>query len=232
DGFTPRSITYTTIRYDERPYCGLLFLSHGLTSINAKKKLLLYTQLDLGVMGYITGGEAEQKAIHKAINGDQPLGWENQIKTDAAINYRAKLEKGILVTKHLEFMLNSTARVGSLYTDIGVGAHARVGVFNSYFANLGLQKHTVKNKFKIYLTTKLNTTLVGYNATMQGGLFNSKSILEVPTTNINRNVHAAYLGITVGYKRFSLEYNRTFITPEFKGGLYHGWGGLTINVCF
>ncbi len=162
----------------------------------------------------------------------QPLGWEYQVKTDYIINYRAKLEYGLINTPHLELMGNVVARLGTLYTDGTLGLQSRIGFFNPYFNNLGLEKNATNRKFKLYGVFKVNTTFVGYNATLQGGLFNKESVLKISDHNINRVVIDGLAGVVIAYKRFSLEYSKMVITPEFKGGLSHGWGKCAILICF
>ena len=232
DCFTPRSIRYDTINYLERPYAATFFVSHFLTSINSTKKTLLQTQVDLGFIGPCAKCEEEQKAIHKALVNIRPLGWENQVKTDVIINYRAKFEKGLLIQKNFEFMANTSMRLGSLYTDLGLGLYMRLGFFSPYFNDLGLQKNAIKNKFKLYGVFKINSKIVGYNATLQGGLFDNKSVLTVPNNKVNRFVGDGLAGVVIAYKRLSLEYSKTILTPEFRGGLFHGWGKCVITVCF
>jgi len=74
--------------------------------------------------------------------------------------------------------------------------------------------------------------VVGYNATLQGGLINTSSIYTLPTGNITRVVAECYGGIVIAYKRVSLEYTKAYITPEFKKGVDHSWGKCVIAVCF
>jgi len=232
DCFTPRSIRYDTINYLERPYAATFFVSHFLTSINSSKKIMLLTQLDFGFIGPCAKCEEEQKAIHKGLVNIRPLGWENQIKTDIIVNYRAKFEKGILIQKNIEFMVNSSMRLGTLYTDLGFGLFTRIGFFNPYFNNLGLQNKSVKNKFQLYSVFKINSKLIGYNALLQGGLFDKNSVLTVSENRVNRLVLDGLAGVVIAYKRVSLEYSKTILTPEFNGVLYHGWGKCVITVCF
>jgi lipid A 3-O-deacylase len=236
DVFTPRSIRYNggAIYYGERPFTAVFFVSHSLTSIHSSKKLLLRTQLDLGVLGPEAKGEEEQKGIHKALNNIQPQGWENQLSTDYIVNYTAKIEKGFINKQHLELMASSTARLGSLYTDLGIGLNIRLGLFSPYFNNLGLEKNAAlrRQDFKIYGVAKLNAKVVGYNATLEGGLTNNGNIYELPANAIDRFVANASYGIVAAYKRFSLEYTKVYITPEFKNGLNHSWGKCVVTVCF
>jgi hypothetical protein len=74
--------------------------------------------------------------------------------------------------------------------------------------------------------------LVGYNASMQGGLINHNSTYVVPESNIDRFVATGRCGIAIAYKRLELEYALAYITREYGKGLDHGWGRVGINVCF
>lgn len=236
DVFTPKSIRYKggSIYYGERPFTAVFFISHSLTSINTAKKILLRTQLDLGILGPDAKGEEEQKGIHKAINNIEPLGWENQLSRDYIVNYDIKVERSISAKKNREGMVSLTARLGTLYTDVGLGFNFRFGIFSPYFNNLGNEKNasTRKNDFKIYAVAKLNGRLVAYNATLQGGLTNSGNVYELPDKDISRTVADLSAGIVMAYKRVTLEYTKVYITPEFRGGVDHGWGKCLISVCF
>jgi lipid A 3-O-deacylase len=231
DCFTPKSIRIDTIMFGERPYTGTIFISHTLNSIRKEKKLQLQTQLDFGGIGKCARCEDEQKAIHKGLDNIAPLSWEYQLANDFVINYRAKLEKGIIYKKHFELMLNGNARAGTLYTDLGAGLNARIGFFDPYFNNLGLSKDPESRKFKVYSIIKANARLVGYNATLQGGIF-SKDIYVIDADNVERFVFDGTAAVVVAFKRFSITYTRTYITQEYYTGVDHGWGGLYFTAAF
>lgn len=236
DVFTPVSIRYNggAIYYGERPFTAVFFISHSLSSINTEKKLLLRSQLDLGILGPHAKGEEEQKGIHKAINNIEPLGWENQLATDIVVNYRLRLEKGVVSSKNFECMAFSHTSVGTLYTNLGIGLQARLGIFSPYFNNLGLEKNAAerKNKFKMYVIGSAGAKAVAYNATLQGGLFNTSSVYTLPDKDIERVVAELMGGVVIAYKRVSLEYSKFYITPEFKKGVDHSWGKCALTVCF
>ncbi len=236
DVFTPRSIRYKggQIYYGERPFTAVFFISHSLHSLNPFKKMLLKTQLDIGILGPYARGEEEQKGIHKALKNIEPLGWQNQLSSDVVLNYTAKFEKGILSKKRFELMGNAFTKIGTLYTNIGIGTTARLGFFSPYFTNLGLEKIPFigKHSLKCYLVTSVNFKFVAYNATLQGGLTNSGNKYELPDAAIARLVADLSVGIVLAYKRTSLEYGKSYITPEFKKGLDHSWGKCSVTVCF
>ena len=231
-GFTPRSIRHFGIYYGERPFAAVAYLTHSLVSICPEKTLRLTTRIDLGFMGPNVRGAEEQKAIHYALNNIQPLGWENQIENDYVVNYNISMEKGLLNTKYLEITGIAELRAGTLFDDIGVGSMIRVGWMQPYFNNLGVTRNKAARKFQLYGYARGKIKAVGYNATMQGGMINHNSIYTIPASDIYRDVESVYFGIVVGYKRLSLEYARAFISPEFKGGVCHGWGRIGVNHCF
>ena len=234
DCFTPKSIRYDTLNYLERPFAAIFFVSHTLNSLNPEKKVALQTHLDFGAIGPCARCEDEQKAIHRSLLNIQPLGWENQIKTDYIINYRAKFEKGFFNKKHREIIGNVSAKLGTLYTDVAVGLNARMGFFNPYFSNLGMDKYAVhrKSNFQFYGILKGNVRAVAYNATLQGGLFNHESVYTISDNRITRIVVDGMAGIVFTYKRIGLEYSKFYLSHEFKEGLEHHWGRCVITFCF
>lgn len=231
DCFTPKSIRVDTIYFGERPYTGTILISHSLNSLDRENKILLQTQFDIGGMGKCARCEDEQKAIHKALNNIAPLSWQYQLKNDFVINYRVKLEYGLISKKNCELMTNAILRIGTLYTDIGTGLHLRLGLFDPYFNNLGLSNDLLSRKFKIYGKIKTNARIVGYNSTLEGGL-NSNSIYVLQPNNISRFVFDGMISVVIAYKRFSLEYGKTYITQEYHTGVDHSWGSCVINAAF
>ena len=230
DCFTPRSIRHNGIFYDERPFTGVFFLSHQLTSQNFEKQIALKTQVDIGGIGKCARCEDEQKGIHRALVNIQPLGWENQLNNDIVLNYRASIEKGIINTKHLQAFAQSTVRIGTLYNDLSTGLNVRFGIFSNYFKNLGLEKTYSNNsakKFKSYIVLKSNAKAVGYNATLQGGFFRHDNIYALKSNQITRLVFDAGCYAILAFKHFSVEYGYFYTSQEFEAGVDHGWGKVT-----
>jgi len=232
DGFTPRSIRHDSIYFGERPYCGTSFLSFFRISIDKEKQQRLYSRLDLGILGPASLGKEEQQYIHRKLKNIQPLGWEYQVANDVVLNYTLQYEKGFLMRKHVEFTGLLEARAGTLYDDVSMGGTLRMGWMHGYFDGLGLSKDGSRNKFQCYIFLREKVKAVGYNATMQGGVFNKSSIYTLRVGEISRVVGTAYVGIVIAYKRVSIEYTKAYITQEFISGLSHGWGHCNISVCF
>jgi lipid A 3-O-deacylase len=231
DGFTPRSIRVDSL-YRERPYAGISFLSSFLISIDQSKNQKLYSQLDLGIIGPWSRGAEEQKYIHAMLDNIQPLGWENQIRNDVILNYTLQYEKGILMKKYMQFIWMLEARAGTLYDDFSLGGTFRLGLMHHYFNSPGLSKDKNERKFQCYVFFRGKAKLVGYNATLQGGVFSKNNAYTLSDGEISRLVGITYAGIMIAYKRISLEYSKAYISSEFSKGVCHGWGRIGINMCF
>ncbi|MES2513083.1 MAG: lipid A deacylase LpxR family protein [Bacteroidota bacterium] len=234
DCFTPKSIRYDTLNYLERPFSAVFFVSHTLNSLNPEKQMALKTELDLGVIGPCARCEDEQKAIHRSLLNIQPLGWENQIKTDYIVNYNLKFEKGIRMKKNRELVGHTALRVGTLYTDISAGLTARLGFLSPYFSNLGMDRYSIyrKSNFQFYGILKGNVRAVAYNATLQGGMFNRESVYTISDSRVTRIVIEGMAGFVFTYKRIGLEYSKFYLSKEFKEGLEQHWGRCVITYSF
>jgi lipid A 3-O-deacylase len=234
DCFTPKSIRYDTLNYLERPFSAVFFVSHSLNSLSPEKQMALKTELDLGVVGPCARCEDEQKAIHRSLLNIQPLGWENQIKTDYIVNYNVKLEKGLRMKKNREIIGNTSIRIGTLYTDVSAGLTARFGLLSPYFSNLGMDKYSLyrKSNFQFYGILKGNARAVAYNATLQGGLLNRESVYTVSDDRVTRIVVEGMAGFIFTYKRIGLEYSKFYLSKEFKEGLEQHWGRCVVTYSF
>lgn len=225
--FTPRSIRVDSIYRGERPYAATAMLSHFAVMYFPKTKQRIKTQLALGVIGPCAICEEEQKGIHHALNNIQPLGWEYQLATDYIVNYNLTYEKGYLNNPYIDAIWSSELRVGSLYTDATTLVTMRIGKLRPYFIPIQKEK-----KFYAFLFVKSAVKYVFYNATLQGGIFNKNSVYTLPASEIMRAVLYSNTGITLQYNKCSLDYSYTWISPEVKHGLGHGWGSVDFSFRF
>jgi hypothetical protein len=231
DCFTPGSIRYDTLNYLDRPYAATMYLSQFLISMDELKKRRLTSKIDLGIIGPCAVCEQEQKWIHHGLSNIMPLGWENQLSSDAFVNYSLGLEQGLINTKFFDLNALGDLRAGTIYNDLSLGLIVRTGFMADYFKQLVVIKNATKNKFQCYVFAKGKAKLVGYNAVMQGGFF-SDDIHTLPASSITRYVFTGTAGIVIAYKRVSIEYTKIYSSPEFLNGRYHGWGHCNLTICF
>lgn len=229
DCFTPPGILRDTIQTGERPFSGVLYLSHTLISTQPQKRQQFITRLDIGIIGSCAQCKEMQIGIHRLLDNIQPRGWEFQLANDIVLNYNLQFEKGLFLRKRLELLGYSHARFGALYDDLAVGSLLRFGFFKPYFEH---QKQVNGSKFRIHGFINGNIKLVVYNATLQGGIFNPNDIYTLTADQINRIVASGAIGIILSSQKVSLEFTRFFLSPDYKGGLSHGWGRVNIGVDF
>ena len=222
-GFTPDNIKSEEIQYDDRPFAAAIMLKSFSIATDTIQKSRFVSSLNLGIIGPGAFGKEMQVAIHKATGNTIPGGWQNQIKNDIVLNYELNYEKQLLRYNNL-FSLNasSNAKIGTLYTNASLGLNATIGIINDPFSSV---KH--KNKFEIYFFSQAFVSAIGYDATLQGGLFNNKSPYTI--NSIERFTAQANYGFIMQTKGMYLEYFQTLHTPEYEIGRAYKWGGIKIG---
>jgi hypothetical protein len=150
-------------------------------------------------------------------------GWDTQIQNDLALNYLFGVEKMFSPVEYLEVIAGTTVYLGIPYTKIEPAVQVRLGLFEDYFNYLN---NDPKRKWQAYMITGARASIVAYNATLQGGLFNQSNpyVLE----EINHFVGSYNLGLGLSYGNSSFIFSQTFISPEFPGGDPHSWGDLRL----
>jgi lipid A 3-O-deacylase len=123
--YTPEIITTKTPDPEDRPYAGFLYGSIGASTITNNH--LDELELTLGVVGPWALGEEVQKAVHDAINADDPSGWDAQLKNEPAIIIAAQRLWPEAISADLDPLYMRVAphigtSLGNVYT------HANAGV--------------------------------------------------------------------------------------------------------
>ncbi|MBA3284175.1 MAG: lipid A deacylase LpxR family protein, partial [Nitrosopumilus sp.] len=224
--YTPTSIRHPEIIYEDRPFAAFLLLKAFAISVSGESKNRIVSAISLGVIGPAAGGEEIQTSIHRWLNNIEPLGWSNQIANDFIINYKLDYEK-ILLNKnqHLHLTLNSGINIGSLSDKLSVGFSVMTGLL----PNINNQIEKGKRNFKFHLYNQSTINLVGYDATLQGGLTNNNSPYILERDEVSRLTFQNKAGVVITIHKLHLEYFLAIITKEFNNGKYHGWGGIRIG---
>lgn len=224
-GFIPTDITADEILYGDRPYAATITLKSFLVATDTVAKQRLASSLTIGMIGPAAFGDEMQTAIHEWIDDDIPMGWQYQIKNDLIINYELSFEKQLVrLTDFAAVTSHTKARLGTLNTSLATGFTIALGLLNSSYSDKGNNK-----KFQIYIYSHPMGALVGYDATMQGGVFNSKNPYTIPSSGIERFTLQNDYGLVMRYNSFYFEYSQAVLTREFKTGNSHRWGGFKIG---
>ena len=227
-GFTPFNIKSEEIQVGDRPFAAAIMLKSFAIATDTISKSRFISSLSIGLIGPGAFGKEMQVGIHKATGNTIPQGWINQIKNDVVLNYEVSYEKKIAGYKNLfSLQTNSSLRLGTLFTNASVGFNATLGIINAPFTSVDN-----KNKFQLYLYSQPIITVVGYDATLQGGLFNTKSTYTIPNNSVERFTAQHNYGMVLQTKTMYFEYSRTSITREFETGKAAKYGGIKVGFKF
>jgi len=226
-GYTPTSISSNAILYGDRPYQSALSIKTFITGSDTIRQHRLASAISIGVFGPLAQGEEMQTIIHRWVKNKIPRGWDNQIQNDVIINYQLNYEKKLVETGN-GLLINGAAeaRMGTLHDRIGAGINFMAGHFNDPYSS-GQRK-----KIEYYLYGQSRVNFIGYDATMQGGIFNRKSPYTIRAGDISRITFQADAGIILNFRNLYFSYTQSFLTKEFETSRYHRWGGVSFGFSF
>ncbi len=224
-GFTPQQYQLQDIQFGDRPFAAAIILKSFRVVTDTVQKSRITSSLSLGLIGPGAFGREMQAGIHRWTGNKTPLGWRNQIK-NVVLNYRLGYEKRLWSYTDL-FSLNTVAnaQLGTLFTHVSTGINSTLGLINSPF-------NGDKKGFRLYLYAQPTLKLLGYDATLQGGVFNRDSPYTIPANAVERFTAQLDYGIILQTRTLYFEYTRSLITREFESGHASAWGGVNIGFTF
>jgi lipid A 3-O-deacylase len=236
--YTPTDIETTQPSLSDWPYSGALYLSHSLHSSNAEHKYNFQTELIAGVMGPAALAKQVQTGVHKVIASPKPMGWENQYPTDVLLNLNFTAEKQIWQLRNrVEVLAGGQVMAGTMMSGASIYAQVRVGKMTPYFEGWIQQfakPFSQKNKLQVYLIARPALDWIGYNAILEGGIFNGKSDYykdKSNTADVNHEISRRLdLGIVCGFGNVSVSFTQR-IMPKLVDGFGHQrLGNLSLYV--
>lgn len=224
-GYTPNDYVSPQIQHGDRPFASAIMLKSFTIAIDSARKTRISQYLSLGLLGPGAFGKEMQVEIHKATGNKIPGGWNNQIKNDVVINYGISHEKQLLNFRNLvAIQTSATLQLGTLFTHGALGVSTTFGLLNSPFTISGK-----KRNFQLYSYAQTFASAIGYDATLQGGLLNRKSLYTIASEDVERFTAQINYGIILKTRSLYFEYARTSITREFVSGNSAKWGGVKIG---
>ncbi|MBL7110717.1 MAG: lipid A deacylase LpxR family protein [Bacteroidales bacterium] len=234
--YTPSTTKIGGIIEGDRPYAAYLYIGSFKITTDARNMVRLSSEIQIGIIGPSSMGEYVQRKFHTTIpSNNEPLGWEFQIQDDFLLNYLAHVEKGIVSIPGLDFLIHGSGSLGTVYTNIAGGTYIRTGWFNSYFMNLFFSKRSLNRSrnarnIQFYFFADFTGKLIGYDATLQGGLFNRASPYTIPLNKLNRLMFTGSGGVVFSYGGIQIKGEQFLLSPEFDNGWWHKW--LSIGFTF
>ncbi len=229
--YTPKDINDTLLNLVDRPYSGTLYIRSFIVSSIPEKHLRFTNQLDLGILGPLSGAEDAQRIIHDWLDLGFPSGWDFQIENRPYLNYNFLVEKGLFSFPGVfDFIGNSRLRLGNIHDDFLLGATVRLGRMNDFFKgyNLGNTTYGENRDFQLFAYLNTSAVAVAYNATLMGGIVPPENNEFFRFKDIEHFIGELTAGVEFSYKFAGLRMQETWKTPEFHGGENHGWGTVSL----
>jgi lipid A 3-O-deacylase len=221
-------------KFIDRPIAGYLYAGANVNLLY-KNESNLKLGAQLGIIGPASLAKESQTFIHDTFGLYTIDGWQFQIKNALQVNLSAEYNQLLARASWIDLSLTSYANVGTGFNGAGAGPLARIGNFNQLFNSFSTQSTAIankvtplhKNEFFLYYKPQFN--LVVYNATIQGGLFNSPARYPEITDKIKSAVFTQEFGLAYAGSRWILN---AAVHTRSKESNYmltpHQWGSVTI----
>ena len=231
--YTPKNIRDTLIQFNDRPFAATLEIDYFFSKTNPANEMQWQARIRLGIIGPAAGGEAFQRKIHQWIDSPDPNGWEYEIANDLIANIDYILAYPVFLRKYFKFSAIGAVRAGTLFNDLNAGVSLQAG--NNRMVAINKDKEPDRNsgnKLIPYLTSDVSVRFVGYNATMQGGVFSRFNHHVISGKNISRVVLFSNTTLGILWYGMALSYTHSFLTREFNEGTSHQYGSFKLTVFF
>ena len=233
--FNPQSGYVPSRVFVDRPFAGYLYAGITLNFL-FKNESNIKIGAQLGVVGPASQAEQVQTFVHKNFGFYEPGGWQYQIQNEAELNLSAQYNKLLARGPWIDISLLSYVNLGNGFTGAGLGPLIRAGSFNQLFNSVSTQSTVINqdnasalHPHELFFYYKPLFNYVAYDATIQGGLFdthNSNS-LEI-TLNREPFVFSQQFGVAFTSRRFVIDAAAIFHSIDVKEmKRSHQWGSVT-----
>jgi len=224
--FTPEDISTSLPLPDQHPYAGWLYGTYSI--VGAYENKVDTFALDLGVVGPSAFGEEIQRGWHRLIDGEDPKGWDNQLKDEPGIvltyqrQWRYDLRNSI-GRFGFDVLPTLGASLGNIRTQANLGATLRAGY------NLGNDYGPPRIRPALAGTAILDPNMEGVSFYLFGGVEGRAVLRNIfldgnsfrDSLNVQRKPLVAdfQVGAVFQTRNFQLAYTYVFRTEEFDGQL-------------
>lgn len=230
DLYTPINPEATDLLPNDRPFAGLLYLRFIKNSILPRNGMQLKSEWIMGMIGPSALGDKIQQSIHEL----EPTGWAYQIKDDLLINLNVAIEKQLLHKRFVEISGETGIRLGTLKTGISASAQFKAGNIGAANGVSPIFRRTETSGKGLYYYFFVSPSIhyILHDASLNGGIFMRNSPHVFSHSQIETIAGTIHTGFSVSYSVWELHADLTYISPAFKGGRDHKWGGIGITYFF
>jgi len=199
---------------DDMVFAGWLYT--GMFAQRATDRRLDHLELNVGVIGPSSKAERVQKSIHNFLDSDEPIGWDDQLSDELAVDLtfmrKQRLQDGwFKPTESTDFIAEYGFTAGSVHRHLQAGMTVRYGfnLDNTFGpARLALPSG-------ISTLRKDETTRSGYLFARVSGkaIEHNRFLTGLDTEPL---VGEFQVGAVYQYKKLEIGYSQTFFTQEFE----------------
>jgi lipid A 3-O-deacylase len=191
--YTPEDILIAAPQPLDRPWAGWLYTGLSEALVDSRQKIQNYFEVQVGVLGPGAGAQRTQKYIHNDLHFSDrdPQGWDNQLKNEPTLNllYQYSHRFG---NNTRDLVPQGGVMVGTLQSFASIGTTVRVGWHMTGFpighivpAANAIKPSRLPYKYELHFFGGAEHRWVPWNATLQGGFFNSGPEAVGPKRNVS-----------------------------------------------
>jgi len=222
----------------DRPYTGYLYAGAALTWLYEDESSLKVTA-QLGTIGPASLAEKVQKAFHHAFDLKDPEGWQYQLNNAIGVNLEAQYTRLLYRNSGEWFDIAATPslRLGTTFSNATAGLQFRIGGLDKFYQSASTNSRVSmggdRQKTEFYLFAIPQLSYIGYDATIQGGMFiKDKGPVHYDAIKL---VFTQQLGVQFASRRISASFTAFLRSREVGGGssaLAHQWGSIATSYRF
>ncbi len=205
----------------DRPFAAYLYIGSTLNFLYSNESNLKLSA-QIGIVGPNAYGKQVQDFVHDNFGFYHPSGWEYQIDNNAELNLSAEYNKLLARTTGVDVSFTSYVNVGNGFSGAGFGPLLRLGNFNQLFNSVSTQSSAIKksktaalHEHELFFYYKPQINYVAYDATIQGGLFTSRSPnSQEITLDKEPFILSNQLGVAFSTSRFVFDIAAIFHTVD------------------
>lgn len=235
--YTPADIVNPAFPPDDRPYAAWLHVKFATGTIQPRGADRV--RVGLGIVGPAALGKQIQKGVHKAINTDNPVGWDTQLKNEPTLmlgydRFRRILDWADEETFGLDLSVMNGATFGNAHTHLSSGAFFRLG--HNLPNDMGPPRITPaasgsgwfqpSDSLSWYFYFGTEGRIVGRDLFIEGNTFGGRDGVDT-----RRLVGELFGGFVYTQGRFRAAYTHVWRNREFVGQLNaQDYGALSVSL--
>jgi lipid A 3-O-deacylase len=241
--YTPQSGSIPDPMYIDRPFAGYLYIGSTLNLLY-KNESNLKLEVQTGFIGPHSYGQQIQDLIHSTFGFYTPTGWQYQIQDAFQVNLSAAYNRLLTRGQIADLSFNSYVNAGTGLTGAGAGLLARLGKFNQLFNSISTtstvssnNRSTPLHNGELFFYYKPSINFVAYDATIQGGLFESQPGTNEVTSTKTPVLFNQQFGGDLAMGHWVIDLSAIVETHETQemdetGHSTHQWGSLSVMYRF